>query len=57
MNKIWHELNPMPKKPSIDDRVRWHLDHSKNCGCRKPPKDIQAVIENRGSKTRDEKRG
>lgn len=34
MNVAWHAKNKMPKNPSLDQRVQWHLAHSKNCLCR-----------------------
>ena len=34
INVEWHERNKMPKNPTLDERVKWHLDHSKNCSCR-----------------------
>lgn len=30
----WHIKNRMPKNPTLDERVAWHLDHAKNCSCR-----------------------
>jgi hypothetical protein len=24
----------MPKNPSLDQRIAWHLEHAKHCGCR-----------------------
>lgn len=34
MNKEWHLSNPMPKNPTIDQRIKWHLEHLKHCSCR-----------------------
>lgn len=34
INKTWHEQHKMPKNPSFDQRVEWHLAHQKNCSCR-----------------------
>lgn len=34
INSTWHAKNMMPKKATLDDRVKWHLEHSKNCNCR-----------------------
>ncbi len=33
INKEWHEKNVMPKNPSFDQRVNWHLEHLKHCAC------------------------
>jgi len=34
INKEWHLAHPMPKNPTFEQRVEWHLEHKKNCGCR-----------------------
>lgn len=34
INAEWHGKNKMPKNPTLDERVKWHLEHSKNCSCR-----------------------
>lgn len=34
INAEWHKKNKMPKNPSLDERIEWHLSHSKNCQCR-----------------------
>lgn len=37
INKEWYEKNRMPKNPTFDERVTWHLKHQKNCSCRSIP--------------------
>lgn len=37
MNKAWHEENKMPKNATFDQRVKWHREHQKHCGCRPIP--------------------
>ncbi len=34
INKEWHLQHPMPKNATIEQRVKWHLEHLKNCSCR-----------------------
>jgi hypothetical protein len=34
VNKNWHKMNRMPKNPTIDQRIAWHLEHQKKCSCR-----------------------
>ena len=34
INKEWHLANRMPKNPTIDQKIKWHLEHSKSCTCR-----------------------
>ncbi len=44
MNAAWHASNPMPDNAPFDERVRWHGEHTRECGCRKPPPDIAARL-------------
>jgi hypothetical protein len=34
MNAAWHRGHPMPRNPTLDQRIEWHLAHAKACGCR-----------------------
>jgi len=44
INKAWHLENPMPKKPTLEQRVTWHKAHQLNCGCRPVPKSLEEEI-------------
>ncbi|MBI2658789.1 hypothetical protein HYX05_01645 [Candidatus Woesearchaeota archaeon] len=44
INKQWHKKHRMPKNPSLQQRVRWHLAHSKNCACRPVPEKLKKEI-------------
>ncbi|MBI4712792.1 MAG: hypothetical protein HY762_05780 [Planctomycetes bacterium] len=44
INKIWHLKHRMPKNPSIEERIKWHLAHSRHCACRPTPAKLLAVI-------------
>lgn len=35
INREWHEKNVMPKNASEEQRLAWHAEHARNCGCRK----------------------
>lgn len=48
MNAEWHKANRMPPKATLEQRIKWHLEHQKECGCRKMPTKVQAEIEKRG---------
>jgi hypothetical protein len=50
INKVWHEQNRMPKNPTIEQRIAWHLEHSKNCRCRKIERKIAEEMIKRGIK-------
>jgi len=45
INKEWHLKNKMPKNPSHDQRMKWHIEHGKNCNCRKPTDKLLREIE------------
>ena len=34
LNAEWHRKNRMPKNPTLEERIRWHIEHAKNCSCR-----------------------
>lgn len=35
----------MPPKATFEERVAWHRDHARECGCRQPPPDIAAALQ------------
>ncbi|MCC7030910.1 MAG: hypothetical protein IT257_11450 [Chitinophagaceae bacterium] len=39
-NHEWHLKHKMPLKASFEQRLAWHIEHAKHCGCRKPPPKI-----------------
>jgi hypothetical protein len=50
INGSWHQKHPMPKKPTLEQRVDWHLAHAKACGCRDIPKTVIAELQRRGQR-------
>lgn len=48
INKEWHEHHKMPKNPTIEQRIAWHLDHSKNYSCRKIEGKLAEEMKKRG---------
>jgi len=44
VNRGWHLKNKMPKNPTQNQRMEWHIEHMKNCGCRKPTEKILREI-------------
>ncbi len=47
LNALWHKAHPMPKKPTFNERVRWHEEHVKACGCRDMPPAIRGAMRHR----------
>jgi len=50
MNKEWHSAHTMPKNPTMEQRIIWHLEHNKNCGCRDIPEKVKKAIKRKGIK-------
>ena len=48
INAEWHKANRMPPKATLDQRIKWHLEHKKACACREIPPQLQAEITKRG---------
>jgi len=42
INAEWHLAHRMPKNPTLDERMQWHIEHAKNCGCREMPPKLKA---------------
>lgn len=48
VNAAWHAAHPMPERPTLDQRVAWHLDHAAHCACRPVPRLIAEELARRG---------
>lgn len=48
LNKAWHLAHPMPKNPTIEQRIEWHLEHLRHCACRPIPEKLKAEMIKRG---------
>ncbi|HEY3449193.1 MAG TPA: hypothetical protein VGK67_22745 [Myxococcales bacterium] len=44
INADWHRKNRMPKNPTTEQRVAWHLEHAKACSCRPIPEKLAALV-------------
>jgi hypothetical protein len=44
LNADWHRAHPMPKKPTAEERLLWHEEHARVCGCRKPSPKLEAWL-------------
>jgi hypothetical protein len=54
INREWHLNNKMPKNPTLEQRVQWHLEHEKNCQCRPIPEKLLQEIANKKAKPNNE---
>ncbi|MEJ0013107.1 MAG: hypothetical protein WDM94_10885 [Bauldia sp.] len=50
INAAWHDANPMPKNPTLDQRIAWHVAHARHCGCRPVPDKLGEEMVKRGIK-------
>jgi hypothetical protein len=50
INKEWHLKHRMPENPSLDERVKWHVAHARNCKCREIPAPMLKEIRKRNIK-------
>jgi hypothetical protein len=50
INAEWHKRNVMPKNPTLEERIAWHLEHSKVCACRPIPPSLLQIINQRKEK-------
>jgi len=40
MNREWHKEHKMPRTVTAKERVKWHLEHVRNCSCRPFPQGL-----------------
>jgi len=33
INATWHAEHRLPRRATLGERVAWHVDHARNCGC------------------------
>ena len=45
INAAWHKAHRMPKNATDAERLRWHLEHKKECGCRPMPARLASMRE------------
>ena len=48
INAEWHLAHPMPKRPTDEQRIEWHLEHARNCTCREPTKGVIELMRKHG---------
>lgn len=38
----------MPRSPTLEQRMAWHIDHAKKCACREIPPKLAVEMKKRG---------
>jgi hypothetical protein len=46
LNADWHTKHRMPKNPTQEERIQWHIEHAKHCSCRPIPENLSKIIQN-----------
>lgn len=41
----WHQAHQLGKQPTLRDRISWHREHQKHCGCRPIPQNLRGYFE------------
>jgi hypothetical protein len=44
INAAWHSKHRMPKNATVAQRIKWHVAHAKQCGCRPIPPGLAAEL-------------
>lgn len=44
LNAAWHARHKMPRNPTTEQRLTWHVQHAKHCACRSIPPKLQALL-------------
>jgi hypothetical protein len=44
INATWHANNPMPQQATAERRLKWHLRHQAQCGCRPIPPGLRRAM-------------
>ena len=46
-NTEWHLKHKLPKNPTLDQRVKWHMEHARRCPCPSKDEDIMEELKKR----------
>lgn len=47
INSEWHSKNRLPEDPTLDQRVKWHIEHARHCSCRSVDEEILEELKKR----------
>jgi len=45
INAAWHNRHPMPKNPTVEQRIAWHTAHQSHCACRAIPSTLLSLLQ------------
>jgi len=44
LNARWHATHRLARRATLKQRIAWHVQHAKHCGCRPMPRGIRQAI-------------
>jgi hypothetical protein len=47
INAAWHKAHRMPANANMEQRIQWHVEHARECGCREVPEKLMDEIKRR----------
>lgn len=47
INREWHLKNRVPDRANLNQKIQWHVDHTRICGCRSIPEKIKVEMAKR----------
>lgn len=56
MNQDWHQQHPEPRHATLEQKLRWHVEHMKECACTPPPGAIMIELDRRERRGQKKKR-
>ena len=54
INAEWHAKHKMPKNATLNQRVKWHMEHARHCSCRPLEGEVLEEIKRRYAGTHQE---
>ena len=45
MDAAWHAEHPLPRSATTAERIAWHEEHARRCGCRPIPARLLAEMQ------------
>jgi hypothetical protein len=50
-NAAWHDAHRLPRNAKLDERIAWHREHARECGCRPIPAKLFEQMQKQGLAT------
>jgi hypothetical protein len=50
INAAWHTRHRMPARPTLQQRIAWHIEHERHCACRPVPPALRRMMTAAGAR-------